>query len=52
VEARDGVEPPKKGFAGLPLIIWVPRREYASASNIYRNEHTSPTFSRVHYGRS
>jgi hypothetical protein len=26
VEARDGIEPPNKGFADLSLTVWVPRR--------------------------
>src|ERR1700722_20046590 len=26
MEARAGIEPAKKGFAGLPLAAWVPRR--------------------------
>ena len=25
VEARDGIEPPNKGFADLSLTVWVPR---------------------------
>jgi hypothetical protein len=27
VEARDGIEPPNKGFADLSLTVWVPRKE-------------------------
>ena len=44
MEARDGIEPPNKGFAGLSLNIWVPRRQCTYATNIYRQEPAKLTF--------
>jgi hypothetical protein len=43
VEARDGIEPPNKGFAGLSLNIWVPRRQCTYGTNIYRLERAKRT---------
>jgi hypothetical protein len=43
VEARDGIEPPNKGFADLSVTVCVPRH---SGENVTRNRRVEPNVSK------